>query len=97
MFPTQLVALIRSYFNFKGIMVFNVTFNNMSVLLVEGTGENHRSICRKSLTNSITSSCIEYTSPPCTGFEMTTLVVVGTDFTGSSKSNYHTTTTAVQI
>jgi hypothetical protein len=32
----------------------------------------------------------------CVGFELTTLVVIGTDFTGSYKSNYHTimTTTA---
>ena len=36
--------------------------------------------------------CIEYTSP-WTGFELTTLVVIGTDCTGSCKSNYHTITT----
>jgi hypothetical protein len=37
----------------------------------------------------------EYTLP-WTGFELTTLVVIGTDCTGSCKSNYHTinTTTA---
>ena len=44
--------------------------------------------CRKSLTNFITC-CIEYTLP-LTGFEFTTLVVIGTDCTGSYKSNYHT-------
>ena len=58
-------------------MVFNVTFNNISViswqsvLLVEDTGvprENHS---------------------PWTGFKLTNLVVVGTDCTGSCKSNYH--------
>jgi hypothetical protein len=32
--------------------------------------------------------CIEYTSP-WTGFELTTLVVIGTDCTGSCKSNYY--------
>ena len=42
---------------------------------------------RKSLTNFITKCCIEYT-----GFELTTLVVICTDFTGSFKSNYHTIT-----
>ena len=33
-----------------------------------------------------------------TGFELTTLVVIGNDYIGSSKSNYHTitTTTALQ-
>jgi hypothetical protein len=52
--------------------------------------------CRKSLTIFITWYCIEYTSP-CTGFELATLVVIGTDCTGSCKSNYHTiTTTTVQ-
>ena len=34
----------------------------------------------------------EYTSP-WTGFKLTTLVVIGTDCTGSCKSNYHTITT----
>jgi hypothetical protein len=36
--------------------------------------------CRKSLSN-----CIEYTSK-LTGFELTTLVVIGTDCIGSCKS-----------
>jgi hypothetical protein len=48
-----------------------------------------RTNCRKSLTNFITKCCIEYTSP-WTGFELTTLVVIGTDWTGSYKSNYDT-------
>ena len=33
--------------------------------------------------------CIKYTSP-WTGFKLTTLVDIGTDCTGSCKSNYHT-------
>ena len=61
-------------------------------------GEGNRSTgrkpptCRKSLTNFITSCCVEYTSPR-TGFELTILVVKGTDGIGSCKSNYHTITT----
>ena len=47
---------------------------------------------RKSLTNFITQCSIEYTSP-CMGMESITLVVTGTDCTGSCKSNYHTITT----
>ena len=47
---------------------------------------------RKSLTNFITECCIEYISP-WEGFELTTLVVIDTDCTGSCKSNYHKTTT----
>jgi hypothetical protein len=31
---------------------------------------------------------------PWTGFRLSTLVVIGTDWTGSYKSNNHTTTTA---
>ena len=85
------------------IMVFNSNFSNISViswrsvLLVEETevpGKNPPT-CRKSLTNFIILCCIEYTS----GFELTTLVVVGTDCisTCSYKSNYYTiTTTATQ-
>jgi hypothetical protein len=46
--------------------------------------------CRKSLTNFITWSCIEYTSP-WAGSELTTLVAIGTDCT--CKSNCHTLTT----
>jgi hypothetical protein len=49
-------------------------------------------ICCKSMTNFITKCCIEYTSP-WTGFKLTTLVTIGTDCTGSCKSNYHTITT----
>ena len=48
--------------------------------------------CQKSLTNFITLCCIEYI-PPWAGFELTTLVVIGTDCTGSCDSNFHTTTT----
>jgi len=48
--------------------------------------------CRKSLTNVITQCCIEYTSP-WTGFELTILVVIGTDCSGSCKSKYYTITT----
>ena len=50
------------------------------------------STCRKSLTNGITLCCIEYTSA-WTGFELTTLVGISTDYKGSSKSNYHAPTT----
>jgi hypothetical protein len=42
--------------------------------------------CRKSLTNYH----IMLNTSPWTGFKLTTLVVIGTDYTGSCKSNYHT-------
>jgi len=81
-------------------MVFNATFNNISdiswrsILLVEETGvpgENHRPAASHRQT-FITWCYIEYTSP-WAGFELTTLVVIGTDCLGSNKSNYHAITT----
>ena len=59
------------------IMVFNATFNNISVLLavVIAVCRKNSPCCRKSLTNCIT----------CTHF-----VVIDTDCIGSRKSNYHT-------
>jgi hypothetical protein len=52
-------------------MAFNTTFNNISVISWQSVfigGENRSArrkplTCRKSLTNFITYSCIEYTSP----------------------------------
>jgi hypothetical protein len=58
-------------------MVFNATFNNISVIS-----------WRKPEKNTDLSK-----SPrPDRGFEPTTPVVIGTDCIGSSKSNYHTIT-----
>ena len=61
------------------------------IVVVSFNGGGNRStrikppICRKSPTNFITYWCIEYTS----GFELTTLVVTGTDCICSNKPNYH--------
>jgi len=82
-------------------MVFNATFNNISViswqsvLLVKETGvprENHRYVAShwQILSNKC---CIEYTST-WAGFKHTTLVVIDTDYIGSCKSNYNTITAA---
>jgi hypothetical protein len=49
-------------------------------------------LSRKSLTNFITYCSIEYILP-WGGFELITLVVIGTDCTCSCKSNYHAITT----
>ena len=87
------------------VMAFNVTFNNISViswqsiLLVEENGvpgKNHRPVA--SHWQTLSHNNTEY-SLPWTGFKLTTLVVIGTDCTGSRKSNYHmmTTTMAAEI
>jgi hypothetical protein len=51
--------------------------------------------CRKSQTN-FTWNCITYTSP-WAGFELTTIVVIWTYYTGSCKSNYHTIPTKTTL
>jgi hypothetical protein len=81
---------------FVCLMVFNATFNNISViswqsvLLVEKTGgprENHLPVASHWQTYHI----MLYT-PPWSRFELTTSAVIGTDCIDSCKSNYHTIT-----
>ena len=76
--------------------MLNTTFNNISViswrsvLLLEETGvtgENHRPVTSywQTLSHNVVSSI-----PRLGGFDLTTLVVIGTDCTGNI--NYHTIT-----
>ena len=76
--------------------MFNAIFNNISVilwrsvLLVEETGapgQDRRPTTSRWQTLSH-NCCIKYTSLQ-EGLELTTLVAIGTDCTGSCKSNYH--------
>jgi hypothetical protein len=77
---------------FAGFMVFNATFNNISVIsclsisLVEETevpGENHRPVASHWQIYHI----MLYTSS-WAGFELTILVVIGTDCISRWKFNY---------
>jgi hypothetical protein len=69
---------------------FQQYFSNIVAVSFLGGGNQSTgrkpSTCRKSLTNFITLSCIEYTSL-WTGFELTTLVEIGTDCTCTGNNN----------
>ena len=81
-------------------MVFNTTFNNISViwwqsvLLMEETGipgDNNQPVAShwQTLSHNVSST------PHRVGFELTTLVVIGTNDIGSCKSNYHSIMTTM--
>ena len=71
--------------------VFNVIFNNISVIMWRSVllaeKPDFLKITDLSLTNFITLCCIKQTSP--------STLVIGTDCKGSCKSNYHTITTTM--
>jgi len=74
------------------ILLFSTIFQlYRGVSLIDGRNRRKQPTCRKSLTNFITICCIEHTLS-WAGFELTTLLVIGTDCIGSCKSNYWTIT-----
>jgi hypothetical protein len=81
------------------VMVFNAAFSSIvAVSFIGGgnrsTGRNHQltSSHWKTLSHKVVSS-----TPRLGAFELTTLVVIGTECTDSCKSNYHTITTAPRL
>ena len=83
------------YTNEVWFMVLNATFNNISViswrsvLLVEETVYPEKTTDLSQVTDILSHNVVSSTPRHEQDFELTTLVVMGTDCTGSCKSNYH--------
>jgi hypothetical protein len=84
-------------------MVCNATFNDISVilwrsvLLVEETGVPEKTTDLTQVTAKRFQLMLYRVHLAWAGFELTKLVVIGTDCIGSCKSNYHTITTAPEM
>jgi len=82
-----------------GFMVFNATFNKISViswrsvLLVEKTGVPGETTDLPHVTDKLDHIILYQVHLAWAEFELTTLVVIGTGSIGSYKSNYQTITT----
>ena len=92
--------LYSNHCNGFRVMVFKATFNNISaissVLLAQETEYLEKTTELPQVTDKIYHIMLYPVHPTLAGFELTMLLMIGTDCIGSKKSNYHmiTTTTA---
>ena len=73
-------------------MVFNDTFNNISGISCQVSfigGENRRKTLTYHKSLQTLSHKVVSSTPALAGFELTPLVMIGTDCIGSCKSYYH--------
>jgi hypothetical protein len=84
-----------SKFALIGFMVFNTTFNNISVISWRSVLLGEETTDLSQVTDKLYHILL-YTSP-WSRFELTTSMVIGTDCIGNYKSNYHTITTTTEF
>ena len=84
------VKVLLFWFGLVWFMVLTATFNNISVISWRKPDYPEKNIDLSQVTDKLDHIVLYWEDLAMNGFKLTTLVVIGTDWTGSCKSNYHT-------